>query len=51
MADLKDTTIRGDLSVEGSITPWGGSQEGFAYIGYTKKSVYFRYDCSRSFCR
>lgn len=36
MADLKDTTIRGDLSVEGSITPWGGSQEGFAYIGYTK---------------
>lgn len=24
MADLKDTTIRGDLSVEGSITPWGG---------------------------
>lgn len=38
MADLKDTSVRGDLYVEGIITPWGGSYEGFAYIGYIKNS-------------
>lgn len=39
MADLKDTTIRGDLSVEGSITPWGGVSRRFCIYWIHKKSV------------